>query len=73
MTRAVHALSADRGEPTITTLPDGTIIGYDPGFGPELATMVVARRNEDGSITILETRTWDPTHRVTEKKKGDDE
>ena len=60
-------LSGDRGEPTVTHLPDGRSVGYDPGFGPELAAMVVVRRNEDGSITILETQTWDPTHRVGEE------
>lgn len=43
---------------------DGTILGYDPGFGPEVAAAVLARRNPDGSLTILWSRTWNP---ATEK------
>lgn len=53
----------DRGEPwmRIEADADGTIVGFDPGFGPDLAAMVVARRNPNGSITIRSTKTWDPT------------
>jgi hypothetical protein len=49
---------ADRGSPIVATLEDGTVVGFDPGFGSEWAAVVKMCRNPDGTFTFLETKTW---------------